>query len=105
MKDKDGKDISGGPITVKVEKNQKRGTAIVEKLSRGTYTVTEADAPGYTIKAFDIGTETDCESPKSDASSETKSLTFVLGNDTDGNDVIHVSEDKKNTHMILTLVV
>ena len=96
VKDKDGKDISGGPITVKVEKNQKRGTAIVEKLSRGTYTVTEADAPGYTIKAFDIGTETDCESPKSDASSETKSLTFVLGNDTDGNDVIHVSEDKKN---------
>lgn len=96
VKDKDGKDISGGPITVKVEKNQKSGTAIVEKLSRGTYTVTEADAPGYTIKAFDIGTETDCESPKSDASSETKSLTFVLGNDTDGNDVIHVSEDKKN---------
>ena len=96
VKDKEGKDISGGPITVKVEKNQKSGTAIVEKLSRGTYTVTEADAPGYTIKAFDIGTETDCENSKSNASSETKSLTFVLGNDTKGNDVIHVSEDKKN---------
>ena len=93
---KDGNDISGSPITVTVGKNQKSGTAIVEKLSRGTYTVTEADAPGYTIKAFDIGTETDCESPKSDASSETKSLTFVLGNDTEGNDVIHVSRDKKN---------
>lgn len=96
VKDKAGNDISGSPITVKVEKNQKSGTAIVEKLSRGTYTVTEADAPGYTIKAFDIGTETDCENPKSNASSETKSLTFVLGNDTNGNDVIHVSEDKKN---------
>lgn len=96
VKDKEGKDISGGPITVKVEKNQKSGTAIVEKLSRGTYTVTKADAPGYTIKAFDIGTETDCENSKSNASSETKSLTFVLGNDTKGNDVIHVSEDKKN---------
>ena len=96
VKDKDGNDISGSPITVTVGKNQKSGTAIVEKLSRGTYTVTEADAPGYTIKAFDIGTETDCENPKSDASSETKSLTFVLGNDTKGNDVIHVSEDKKN---------
>ncbi len=96
VKDKDGNDISGSPITVTVGKNQKSGTAIVEKLSRGTYTVTEADAPGYTIKAFDIGTETDCESPKSDASSETKSLTFVLGNDTEGNDVIHVSRDKKN---------
>lgn len=96
VKDKDDKDISGSPITVTVGKNQKRGTAIVEKLSRGTYTVTEADAPGYTIKAFDIGTETDCQNPKSDASSETKSLTFVLGNDTEGKDVIHVSEDKKN---------
>lgn len=96
VKDKDGNDISGSSITVTVGKNQKSGTAIVEKLSRGTYTVTEADAPGYTIKAFDIGTETDCENPKSDASSETKSLTFVLGNDTKGNDVIHVSEDKKN---------
>lgn len=96
VKDKDDKDISGSPITVTVGKNQKSGTAIVEKLSRGTYTVTEADAPGYTIKAFDIGTETDCENSKSDASSETKSLTFVLGNDTEGNDVIHVSEDKKN---------
>ena len=96
IKDKNGNDISGSPITVTVKKNQKSGTATVEKLSRGTYTVTEADAPGYTIKAFDIGTETDCEKSKSDASSENKSLTFVLGNDTKGNDVIHVSEDKKN---------
>lgn len=96
VKDKDGNDISGSPITVRVGKNQKSGTAIVEKLSRGTYTVTEADAPGYTIKAFDIGTETDCEKSKSNASSETKSLTFVLGNDTERNDVIHVSEDKTN---------
>lgn len=96
VKDKAGKDISGSPITVTVGKNQKSGTAIVEKLSRGTYTVTEADASGYTIKAFDIGTETDCKNSKSNASSETKSLTFVLGNDTKGNDVIHVSEDKKN---------
>lgn len=96
VKDKAGNDISGSPITVIVGKNQKSGTAIVEKLSRGTYTVTEADASGYTIKAFDIGTETDCKNSKSNASSETKSLTFVLGNDTKGNDVIHVSEDKKN---------
>ena len=96
VKDRDGKDISGSPITVTVRKNQGSGTAIVEKLSRGTYTVTEADASGYTIKAFDIGTETDCENSKSNASSENKSLTFVLGNDTEGNDVIHVSGDKKN---------
>lgn len=96
---KKGQNVSKSQVSVTVKANETSGTVTLPDLPRGEYTVTEDNADGYFIQSFNIVTgdgQTDCESPKSDASSETKSLTFVLGNDTDGNDVIHVSEDKKN---------
>lgn len=83
-------DVSGSPVTVTVEANQTSGTAVIENLPRGTYTVTENTTDGYTIQTFDIVTgegETDCESSKS--TDESKSLTFVLGNGINKKDVIN----------------
>lgn len=90
VKDSDGKAVSGSPLNVTVKANQTRGVAKLENLPRGSYTVTEADAEGYTIQAFDVVTgdgQTDCENSKSDTS---KSLTFRLGYDDtpDKNNVI-----------------
>ena len=90
VKDSTGKDVSGSPVTVKVEANQTSGTAVIENLQRGTYTVTENTTDGYTIQTFDIVTgegQTDCESSKS--TDESKSLTFVLGNGINKKDVIN----------------
>lgn len=99
MNEKIGNKVSESKVNVIVPANEKRGTATLSNLPRGEYTVTEDNADGYSIQAFNIVTgdgQTDCENSKSDTSSETKSLTFVLGNDTKRNDVIHVSVDKKN---------
>lgn len=99
MNEKIGNKVSESKVNVIVPANEKRGTATLPNLPRGEYTVTEDNADGYSIQAFNIVTgdgQTDCENSKSDTSSETKSLTFVLGNDTNRNDVIHVSVDKKN---------
>lgn len=99
MNEKIGNKVSESKVNVIVQANEKRGTATLSNLPRGEYTVTEDNADGYSIQAFNIVTgdgQTDCENSKSDTSSETKSLTFVLGNDTKRNDVIHVSVDKKN---------
>lgn len=88
VKDKDGNDVSNSPVIVTVKDGETSGNVTLADLSRGSYTVTEANTPGYTISAFEVGTETDCENSKSDVSNESKSLTFVLGNDVNKKNVI-----------------
>lgn len=88
VKDKDGNDVSNCLVIVTVKAGETRGNVTLADLSRGSYTVTEANTPGYTISAFEVGTETDCENSKSDVSNESKSLTFVLGNDVNKKNVI-----------------
>ena len=90
VKDSTGKDVSGSSVNVIVGADQTEGTAAIENLPRGTYTVTENTTDGYTIQTFDIVTgegETDCDSSKS--TDESKSLTFVLGNGTNKANVIN----------------
>lgn len=88
VKDKDGNDVSNSTVIVTVKAGETSGNVTLADLSRGSYTVTEANTPGYTISAFEVGTETDCENSKSDVSNESKSLTFVLGNDVNKKNVI-----------------
>lgn len=85
VEDSDGNAVSGSPLKVIVEADQTSGVAKLENLPRGYYTVTEVEADGYTIQAFEVDGQTDCENSKSDTS---KSLTFRLGYDTDKNNVI-----------------
>ena len=90
VKDSTGKDVSGSLVNVIVGADQTEGTAAIENLPRGSYTVTENTTDGYTIQTFDIVTgegETDCDSSKS--TDESKSLTFVLGNGTNKANVIN----------------
>ena len=49
-----------------VKAGETSGNVTLADLSRGSYTVTEANTPGYTISAFEVGTETDCENSKSE---------------------------------------
>jgi len=75
-----GQNVSNSQVSVTVKANEKRGTFTLPDLPRGEYTVTEVNADGYSIQAFNIVTgdgQTDCESDKSDAD---KSLKFTLGN-------------------------
>ena len=88
VKDKDGNEVPYSPVIVTVKAGETSGNVTLADLSRGSYTVTEANTPGYTISAFEVGTETDCENSKSDVSNESKSLTFVLGNDVNKKNVI-----------------
>lgn len=77
---KNGQNVSDSQVSVTVKANETSGTVTLSDLSRGEYTVTEDNADGYFIQAFDIVTgdgQTDCESVKSDAD---KSLKFTLGN-------------------------
>lgn len=77
---KKGQNVSKSQVSVTVKANETRGTVTLPDLPRGEYTVTEDNADGYSIQAFDIVTgdgQTDCESVKSD---EDKSLKFTLGN-------------------------
>lgn len=88
MNEKIGNKVSESKVNVIVPANEKRGTATLSDLPRGEYTVTEDNADGYSIQAFNIVTsdgQTDCESVKSDAD---KSLKFTLGNDVNKADVI-----------------
>lgn len=87
---KKGQNVSNSLVSVTVKANETSGTVTLPDLPRGEYTVTENNADGYSIQAFDIVTgddQTDCESVKSD---EDKSLKFTLGNsnDVEGTDVI-----------------
>lgn len=78
---KNGQNVSDSQVSVTVRANETSGTVTLSDLSRGEYTVTEDNADGYFIQAFDIVTgdgQTDCENVKSDAD---KSLKFTLGND------------------------
>lgn len=85
VKDSTGKDISGSPVTVTVGAGQTSGTAVIENLPRGTYTVTEQNNDSYQIKKYGVVSgETDCQS----SSGGDKVITFTLGNDTSENDVI-----------------
>lgn len=71
---KNGQNVSDSQVKVIVPANETSGTVTLSDLSRGEYTVTEDNADGYFIQAFDIVTgdgQTDCESVKSD---EDKSL-------------------------------
>lgn len=77
---KNGQNVSDSQVKVIVPANETSGTVTLSDFSRGEYTVTEDNADGYFIQAFDIVTgdgQTDCESVKSD---EDKSLKFTLGN-------------------------
>ena len=85
VKDSTGKDISGSPVNVIVGADQTKGTAAIENLPRGTYTVTEQNNDSYQIKEYGVVSgETDCQS----SSGGDKVITFTLGNDTSENDVI-----------------
>ena len=85
VKDSTGEDVSGSPVTVTVEADQTSGTAVIENLPRGTYTVTEQNNDSYQIKKYGVVSgETDCQS----SSGGDKVITFTLGNDKDGQDVI-----------------
>lgn len=78
---KNGQNVSDSQVNVTVKANETSGTVTLPDLPRGEYTVTEDNADGYFIQAFDIVTgdgQTDCENVKSDAD---KSLKFTLGND------------------------
>ena len=78
---KNGQNVSDSQVSVTVKANETSGTVTLPDLPRGEYTVTEDNADGYFIQAFDIVTgdgQTDCENVKSDAD---KSLKFTLGND------------------------
>ena len=78
---KNGENVSDSQVSVTVKANETSGTVTLPDLPRGEYTVTEDNADGYFIQAFDIVTgdgQTDCENVKSDAD---KSLKFTLGND------------------------
>lgn len=81
VNEKKGQNVSNSQVSVTVKANETSGTVTLSDLSRGEYTVTEDNADGYFIQAFDIVTgdgQTDCENVKSDAD---KSLKFTLGND------------------------
>lgn len=85
---KKGQNVSKSQVSVTVKANETSGTVTLPDLPRGEYTVTEDNADGYSIQAFDIFTDdsqTDCESARSDAD---KSLTFTLGNNVDKANVI-----------------
>lgn len=78
---KNGQNVSDSQVNVIVPAGETSGTVTLPYLPRGEYTVTEDNADGYFIQAFDIVTgdgQTDCENVKSDAD---KSLKFTLGND------------------------
>ena len=85
---KKGQNVSKSQVSVTVKANETSGTVTLPDLPRGEYTVTEDNADGYSIQAFNIVTgdgQTDCESVKSDVD---KSLKFTLGNDVNKADVI-----------------
>lgn len=89
---KNGQNVSDSQVNVIVPANEKRGTFTLPNLPRGEYTVTEDNADGYSIQAFNIVTgdgQTDCESVKSDVD---KSLKFILGN----------AVNKENVNVITT---
>ena len=78
---KNGQNVSDSQVNVIVPAGETSGTVTLPDLPRGEYTVTEDNADGYFIQAFDIVTgdgQTDCENVKSDAD---KSFKFTLGND------------------------
>lgn len=88
VNEKKGQNVSNSQVSVTVKANETSGTVTLSDLSRGEYTVTEDNADGYFIQAFDIVTgdgQTDCENFKSDAD---KSLKFTLGNDVNKANVI-----------------
>ena len=90
-KDKTGKEILKRDISVEVKGGETRGTVTLNNLKRGTYTVTEQDSEGYYIKKFDILSETDCENSKTE---DTKSATFILGNEKDQKNVDVIEKPK-----------
>ena len=67
---KNGQNVSDSQVNVIVPAGETSGTVTLPDLPRGEYTVTEDNADGYFIQAFDIVTgdgQTDCENVKSDA--------------------------------------
>lgn len=89
--DKNANEILNKSVEVVVKAGENNGTVTLPELARGTYTVTERqDSESYYIKEFDIVSETtDCEKHKKE---NTKSATFVLGNNVGGKDVISKPE-------------
>ena len=77
-------------VKVTVEAGQTTGTLAGDKLNkvsnlaRGTYVVTENETSGYDVKGILEGVNTNCRI----ASTTDDSITFVMGSDMDGKDVI-----------------
>ena len=85
---KNGQNVSNSQVSVTVKANETSGTVTLPDLPRGEYTVTEDNADGYSIQAFNVVTDdgqTDCENFKSNVD---KSLKFTLGNDVNKANVI-----------------
>ena len=54
---KKGQNVSKSQVSVTVKANETSGTVTLPDLPRGEYTVTEDNADGYSIQAFDIFTD------------------------------------------------
>lgn len=77
----------GTEWTVGVAADAAEGTLTITNLARGNYEITEVSRDGYELRSVEINTGapgvTNCENILADTSA-----TFVLGDGTDGNDVI-----------------
>lgn len=77
----------GTEWTVDVAAGAAEGTRTIRNLARGNYEITEVSRDGYELRSVEINTGasggTNCENTLADTSA-----TFVLGDDTDGNNVI-----------------
>ncbi len=75
-------------VSITVPANQTSASVTLEDLARGSYKITEADTTGYVINSVDVFTDlTNCQSNKVETELS-ESVTFVLGNDVSGVDVI-----------------
>ncbi len=85
--------VSSGNITknvsITIDVGQTEGTlspyeqAALSDLPRGTWTITETPAAGYTIKSLESSQSTNCYMSK-----QNNEITFTLGNNSDNEDVI-----------------
>jgi len=80
------KDAAGNPVTLQtvVGANQTSGTNTLYGLPRGTYKLVEAAGDSYKARDMTVVDPTNCQS----AGSGTLEVTFTIGTDTNGTDVI-----------------
>lgn len=82
-------------VKVTVAADQTTGTLAkkVSNLARGTYVVTENVTSGYDVKGILGGQDTNCQI----TGTTDDSITFVMGRDTEGHDVIGMDKDGLTT--------